>query len=152
QPLDRISQVDRGPDARDSARAVQIALADPGVDDRRFPARIGTDQQDRVGLLDTTHARIEDVAAAWPGLELAAVLAAVDIRRPARGHEVFERHHPLGVALVPRDRRDLGAVESLQLGRDRFEGLVPRRLDELAALTHVRPVETLVAQTVDRMA
>ena len=40
----------------------------------------------------------------------------------------------------------------LELGGDGGERLVPGRLDELAALADVRPVEALVAQAVDRVA
>ena len=128
--------------------AVQVALADARVQHRRFEARIGADQQDRIGLVDAADAGVEDVAAAR-AVEHGAVLAAVDVGRAEARHQVLQRHHRFGVALIAGDGRDLAALELAQLLGDGREGLVPGRLDELAGLAHIRPVEPLVAQAVD---
>jgi hypothetical protein len=92
---------------------VEITLADAGVQYRRFEARIAADQQDRVGLVDAADAGIEDVAAARTGLELAAVLAAIDVGRAKRCHQILERDHRFGIALIAGDGGDLLAVQAV---------------------------------------
>ena len=80
-----VGQVGRVADHADRQIAGAPALADAGVEHRRFEARIGADDQDRVGLLDAGDGRVEEVAgAAERRVERRAVLAAVDVRRAER--------------------------------------------------------------------
>src|SRR5262249_51960334 len=110
------------------------------------------DQQDRVRLIDAPDAGIEDIAAARAGLELATILAAIDVGRAQRRHQVLQRDHRFGIALVTDDGGDLLAVHALELGGDGAERLVPGGFAQLAGLADIRPVEALVAQAVDRVA
>ena len=58
EPFDRIGQIDLGPDAEHLGPAPH-RLAQPRVDQRRFPARVGADQQDRVGIVEIGQRRVE---------------------------------------------------------------------------------------------
>src|SRR3989337_4089766 len=64
------------------ALALAGALQNTGSEHRRFMARIGADQKNRVGLIDAGDGGIEEVGGATESrIELGAVLAAIDVRR-----------------------------------------------------------------------
>ena len=82
---------------RDASLGLARALEDAGVEHRRLVARIGADEQEGVGLVDAGDGRIEQIArAAERGIELGAVLAAIDIGRAELGGEQLQRKHLLG--------------------------------------------------------
>jgi hypothetical protein len=60
----RIAQVAHLADDADLDVIGAPCLADTGIEHRRFEARIGADDQDGVGFLDTLDGRIEDVGGA----------------------------------------------------------------------------------------
>src|SRR3974390_2826405 len=65
-----ISQIGLLSDQPDREIAGAPALADARVEDRRLAARIGADDQQRIGLVDTGDGRIEQVARSAPrGIE-----------------------------------------------------------------------------------
>lgn len=109
----RIGQVDLGTNRPHLETATQIALAQARIDQRRFPTRIGADQQAGVCLLDPCDRGVEQVSGAVARLKPGPVLAAVDVRRSERGHEVLERHHRLAIDHVADDARDLGCRRGL---------------------------------------
>src|SRR3546814_11869089 len=75
----------------DAEVALQEALAQPGVHQRGFPARIGADEQRRVGLLDAGDGGVEEIAGAAGRVDQGAVLAAVEVGRAETGHRSEER-------------------------------------------------------------
>ena len=56
-----VSQIGLFADDADQAVALQPALADAGVEHRRFAARVRADDHDRVGLVDAGDRRIEEI-------------------------------------------------------------------------------------------
>ena len=60
QPLGLVGQIDLGADGIDLGAALD-RLADARVDQRRFPARVGAHEQDRLGVLDARDGRVEAV-------------------------------------------------------------------------------------------
>ena len=58
EPFGVEREIDLGPDGEDLA-ALARDLAQAGVDQRRFPARVGADQQHRIGMLDAGDGRVE---------------------------------------------------------------------------------------------
>ena len=58
EPFDLHAEVDLRPDGEHLA-ALARDLADARVDQRRFPADVGADQQDDVGILDPGDGRVE---------------------------------------------------------------------------------------------
>src|ERR1700739_4871 len=101
--FDRISQVERWTNRRYPKAALEIALTQPCIDERRFPARIGTDQQACIRLLSPCDRRIEQVSGAALGVELRAVLAAIEARSAEAGHECLQRAQRLGVCKIGAD-------------------------------------------------
>ncbi len=135
------------------ALALAGALQNTGIEHRRFMARIGADQKNRVGLIDAGDGGIEEVGGAAEGrIELGAVLAAIDVGRAERIGEKLEREHFLRRGKVAGDRGEAGAVEAVQPLGDDAEGLVPAGRRELAVPPDIRPVEPLGAQAVPDMA
>ena len=152
EPFDREGQIGRRADRRDPEAAAQIALSQPRIDERRFPARIGADEQTGVGLLDAGDRRVEQIAGAAPRIEPGAVLAAIETRRAEPGQQFFQRVHRLGIAKIAGDRGDPLARHTLQPIGDEIEGLLPFRFDQLAIASDVGPVEPAPYQAVDREA
>ena len=131
--------------------AAQQALAHAGVDQRRFPARVAADQQDRIGLLDAGDGGVEQVAG-----RAARARAA---RRPggnrgsasrARAIRSFSANMRLGIAEVAGDApRSRAPCSAFGLRRDRGEGLVPgRRPAACRRAADIGPVEPLADQAV----
>ena len=88
-------------DEADDEAALAPALADAGIEHGRFQARVGADEQDGVGLLDAGDGGVEQIAgAAEPGIELGAVLPAIEVAR-AQAHEAGRR-----ARTSPRRRQD----------------------------------------------
>ena len=67
----------------------QEALADAGIQHGRFDARIGADDQQRVGILDPGDGAVEQIPGPQARVGLGAVLAAIDVRRAQTGHQRF---------------------------------------------------------------
>ena len=98
-----ISEIGLDTDQADGQTALALAdtLEDAGIQHRRLVARIGADQQDRVGLLDAFDRRVEQIGrAAERRIELGAVLAAIDIGRAELLSEKLQREHLLGRAEI----------------------------------------------------
>ncbi len=98
QHLDGKCQVEGGPDRRDPETALEIALAQPRIDERRLPARVGADQQTGIRVFDAGNCRVEQICGAAPRVEPGAVLAAIEARRAEAGEKLLQREHRLGVA------------------------------------------------------
>ena len=98
QHLDRKCQVEGGTDRRDPETALEISLAQPRIDQRRFPARVGADQQTGIRVFDPRNCRVEQIRGAAPRIEPGAVLAAIEARRAEAGEKLLQRKHRLGVA------------------------------------------------------
>jgi hypothetical protein len=125
------------------------ALADAGVEHRGFIARVGADDQHRIGLLDAFDGRVEDVAgAAERRIECGAVLAAIGILRAERSHQQLERVDFLDGGEIAGDSADLFGCRLRHRVLDRGEGLGPAGGNQLAVLAHIGAVEALRAQAV----
>ena len=123
-----VGQVGLLADDADQAIALEPALADAGVEHRRLDARVRADNHDRVGFVDAGDSRIEQVAgAAELGIELRAVLAAIEIGDAERVHQPLEREHLFDAGEIAGDCADLRRRRRLGLGGDRGEGLRPTR-------------------------
>ena len=146
-----IGEVGRLADEADPDVALAPALADAGIEHRRFVARVGADDEDRVGLLDAGDGRVEDVGgAAERRHELAALAAAIEILHAER------RHQLAGARRSPRRRRGRrrsapirSAVVALtRLGDRRRTPRARMRRHQHAVPADVGPVEPLRAQPV----
>ena len=105
--LVRIGQVGPLADQPDREIAHAPALADAGVEHRRFPARIGADDEQRVGLLDAGDGGVEQIARPAPArIERRAVLPAIDVRDAEPRHQVLEREHLLDRGEIAGDGAD----------------------------------------------
>ncbi len=134
-------------DDADRHGAAAPALADAGIQHRRLEARIGADDQDRVGALDAFDGRVEDVAgAAVFRIERCAVLAAVDVGRAERAHQQLQRIHLLDRGEIAGNGADPVGLGLGDRFADRRKGLRPARRREPAALPDIGPVEALRAQ------
>ena len=80
-----------------------------------FAARIGADQQDRIGLVDAADAGIEDVAAARPASSLAPSWRQSMLGEPRAAIRSFSATIDFGIALIAGDGRDLAALELAEL-------------------------------------
>ena len=148
QMLVLVGQVQLRPDHADLHAALQEALADAGVDDRRLLARIAADDQDGVGLIDPGDARVEQIARALPRIDHRAILAAIDVRRAERAHQFLEREHGLDVSVIAGDGGDAVPGHTLETLGDGAERLVPACRLQLAVAAHIGPVEPLPLQPV----
>src|SRR5438876_9746003 len=88
QLLDREGQFERRSDGRYLEAAGEMALAQPGIDQRRLPARVRPDEQAGIGLLDAGDRGIEDVAGTARRVEPGAILPAIEIGRAERRHQL----------------------------------------------------------------
>ena len=75
----RVSRIDCWADDTDLQAAHQVALADAGITQAPLPARIGPNQQDRIGLFDAGDRRVEQVTRTGGGIKNSAILAAVQV-------------------------------------------------------------------------
>ena len=139
EPFDLEAQIDLRPDA-EHLRPAPHRLAQPRVDQRRFPARVGADQQDRIRRLDPGDGRIERHRGEVGDVIIEAGLAPFEQLRPLPFEQRLRRIHRLGVEQVAGDRRDLRAGRLHLRGEDR-QRFVPGRLAQLSALAQPRPVE-----------
>ena len=88
--------------------------------------------------------RVEQIAGApASGSSLRAVLAAVEVGRAQRRHQVLERGHRLGVAQVAGDRRRCASGAAASGLGDRLERLAPARRLQLAVPADIGLVEPL---------
>src|SRR5229473_7449519 len=78
--LHREAQIEHRPDRRHPEAALQIALAQPRINERRLPARIAADEETGIGLFDPGDRRVEQVAGAAGAIELRTVLPAIEAR------------------------------------------------------------------------
>ncbi len=136
-------------DHADAHAGGQPALAQAGVDQRGFQARVGPDQHHRVGLLQPRDGGVEQPAFARTVAQGRAVLAAVDIGRAQGLEQVHGRLHRLRVLQVAGDHADAAGIGLPDLGGDGVERLGPGRGLQRLALAHIRPVEPLAHQAVD---
>src|SRR5581483_10784786 len=138
---------------RDAPLALVRSLEDARIQYGSFVARVGSDQEEGVGLVDAGDGRIEQIGgAAESGIERRPVLAAIDIRRAEFAREELERKHLLASREISGDCRKARAVEAFELGRYDLEGLIPARRLEPAIPPHIGPVEALRAKAVPHMA
>src|SRR5690606_4067093 len=120
--------------------AGQPALADSGINQRGFAARIAADDQARVGFVDAGNAAVEDVSGTQRRVDLRAVLAAVAMEGAELRHQVLQGNYALATGEIARDRRNLAALQAAQPLRDGGKGLIPARLPQLAVLPYIGPV------------
>src|SRR5215472_426891 len=128
-----------------------IALAHPGVYERRLPPRVGPDQKAGIGVLDASNRRIEEVPGALPRVELGAVLPTIEAGRAQTDQQLLQRKHRFGVAQVAGNCCDALARNCFEPLRSKFEGLVPIHRS-LAIAADIRPVEPLADKPVDGIA
>ena len=57
QHLDRKCEVESGTDRSNPKTALEMSLAQPRIDERRFPARVGADKQTRIRVFDAGNCR-----------------------------------------------------------------------------------------------
>ena len=149
-PADPHAEVGLRPDGED-LRALALRLAEPHVDQRRFPARVRPDEQDRIRILDARDGRIEVHRREARDVIGQPRLAAFEQGRALPCQQCLCRVHRLGVEQVAGDGRDARA-RRLQLLGEQVERLAPRSLAQLALLAHPRPVEPVADQRVDVVA
>jgi len=124
------------------------ALAQARVEDRRLPARVGADQEAGVGVLDSGDGGVEQIAGAPRRVDPGPVLAAIEMGRAQRPHQILERHHRLGIDQVPGERRDPVARQPLEPGGDRVEGLIPACRFKAVATANIGRVQALAREPV----
>ena len=77
------------------------------LEHRSLVARIGPDDQQRIGVLDALDRRIEEIGCpAERRIECRAVLPTVDMRRAEIGHQAFQRIHFLNRGEIAGDGAD----------------------------------------------
>src|SRR6185437_8106109 len=102
------------------------APAEAGVEHRRLSARICTDDEESVGLLDAGDGGVEQIRRAAPGrIEYGAVLSCIDVRRAEAAHQVLEREHLLGAGEIADNGADAVAARRFHAIGDDGEGLGP---------------------------
>jgi hypothetical protein len=144
---DRVGEVDRLADP-EHARAGLDRLADARVDQRRFPARVGADQQDGGRGLDAGDGGVEAVSGGRGDVELGPILTAFVQRRavlPEQRLGCVDRLHVLKVA---RNRGDVLRPRPVQASRDVLERLGPGRGLELAFAAHPGAIQAAAEQAV----
>ena len=87
----RIGQIHGRPDIGDLHAAGQPGLADAGIQHRRFPARIGADQQDGVGRFDAGDGRIEQIGLARARRSFAPSWRQSRLVTPSAVHQILQR-------------------------------------------------------------
>ena len=128
------------------------AFADAGVEHRRVTARIGADQQQRVGMIDAGDGRIEQITGAAPfRIEQSAILPAIDIGDAEPGHQILERENLFDGCEIASQSPDPLGIGARHLRGDSGECLTPARRPQLPAGAHVRLIEPLRAQAVDHV-
>src|ERR1700730_5024663 len=148
--LDRKCEIERRTDRGDAETPLKIALAQPRVHQRGFPARVRAEEQTNIRPLDAGNRRVEQVAGAATRIELGAVLPTIEARRSNPGEELLQREHRLGVAQIAGNGRDSFAGNLLKPIRDKIKGLPPINLAQLAVAANVGAIEPPPDQPVDR--
>ncbi len=120
-----VSEIGLGADQADLELAGAPALADTRVEDGGFLARVGTDDQQRIGLLDPGNGRIED-----PGRpSRLGVKGVAALHRQIAGtvlaQEIPKREHLLDRGEITGDGPDPLAVAHPDLGCDRRKSFLP---------------------------
>ena len=124
----RVGQVDLLADQADLEVALAPALADAGVEHRRLAARIGADDEHGVGTIDAGDGRVENIRRpAEAGIELGAILAAIEVGRAERRHERPQGEHLLDRGEVAGNRSDALRLRRLHLAGNGGEGFAPSR-------------------------
>ena len=95
---------------------------------------------------------VEAVEIAPRGIELRAVLPAVEVGRAERGHQVLQRQHALGIAQIAGDGADALARHAAAASPRSRRTPRPRSPAQLAVAAHPGPVEPAALQPVDREA
>ncbi|MBA7473631.1 hypothetical protein ES707_08972 [subsurface metagenome] len=128
------------------------ALADARVEQRALAARVGADDQQCVGLINTGNGRVEHVgAAAGFGVEGFAALHR-HIGRAKLGEQLLHGEHVFDRREVTGNGADALAVETAGFRCDRCKGFLPGGRTKLAVLSDIGPVEPLRAQAVNDVA
>ena len=143
-------QVEYRTDRGDPEIAVEMALAQPRIDERRFPSRVGADQQTNVRVLDARNRGVEQVSGAASRIELSTVLTAIEAHRAEAGEKLLQGKHCLGIAQITGNRRDALARNLLQPLGDELDCLAPLHL-ALALAADIGPVEPAADEPVDRI-
>ena len=148
QPLDRIGLVRFRSDTEHLRMILPHRLADAGVDQRRFPARIGRDQQDHICFLDPSDGGVEIHRSEARHIIGQPGLAAFQHVGAHRFQQLLRRVHGLAIHQIAGNRGHRTAGFHIGYHLKRF---VPARFFQLAVLAHIRLVETALHQPVDRM-
>ena len=116
-----IGQVDGLADETNLQRARHPALAQPGVQHRRFYTRIATHNQDNISVFKALYSGVQKPALALAMPQHHAILTAVEAGDAEAAKQIPGRLHGFGVLQVAGDHAHPVRARSLQLCRDGVE-------------------------------
>ena len=120
-----IGEIGLGADQADLELAGAPALADARVENGSLLARVGADDQERIGLLDPGNGRIEDPGRpSRLGIKGVAALHR-QIGRTVLAEQILQREHFLDRGEITGGGADPLAVAHPDLGRYRRESFLP---------------------------
>ena len=136
-------------DHTDRETAAAPALADAGVENGGFKARVGADDEERVCFFDALNGRVEEVAcAAERRIKCRPILATVEVLGTERLYQFGQSVHFFDRGEVAGNRADLLAGRASHCRLDGAEGFGPGCRLQAAALADVRTIEALRLQAV----
>ena len=144
-----VSQIGLLADDANGAATLQHPLANAGIEHRGLKPRIGTDQQDGVGLFDRGDAGVEKVTG--PATQLAqrrSVLAAIDVFDAQLLRQLTNRESFFSTYQIAQDDADAVGLRRLHFLGNAEESFGPGGGAQLAEFAHVGPVEPLTLQAV----
>ena len=121
-----ISEISRRTDAGHRQACLPPALAQTRIQHCRFLARIGTDDQNRIGLINACNACIEEIRGATPSrINHAAVLTAIKIMGTEGLEQRFERIGLFNGSQITDDATDLRTLFAFNMGCHGHKGFGP---------------------------
>ena len=143
-----IGEIDLLPDQRDREWPGFPAFADTGIDQGSLMARIAADNQEGISLLNSGNGRVEEITTTAAPINSSTILTAIDIGRPQRRHQVFERHHAFRTGQIPGNGADFIAVQPIQLRGDGVKGFPPACRLQFPIATDIGCIEALRLQPI----
>ena len=98
--LTRIAQLKLRSDNRDPRFPLQPGLAQAGINQRCFPARVGADQQNHICSLQPGDTCVHQITATLISWQLRAILSAIHARRAELVHHLLQGKHRFRVAHI----------------------------------------------------
>ena len=144
-----VGQFGRGADHCHGEGPGHLPLADARVQQRRFPAGIAANDQQRVRFLDPGDGCVERVEIPPRPIDPRAILAAIEIARAEQAHEVLQRDDAFRVHEIAGDRPNPLARHPMQLFSNGVERFGPGRLTQLPIAPHPGGVEPPTLQAID---